>query len=532
MADIKWSAFPDGAAIESGDEVVGLRAGANTRMTANEFDTTISATGTITSSVEGFVSGNETPGGIGGYFKAFSTTANMGSNTFQAIDNSGDYANVLQNAATTDARTWTLPDATGTLSLTESAAGGSTTQIQYNNAGALAGDTGFTTDGAGTETIVGQLNVDNLRMDGSTLSTTTASDLQLTPLAGQELDINFSSSVIAGVQIRSAEATGNPRLLFYRSNTTSLGGIYSGLNDTFSGTGNNIYLQNPLAGGKIFLRDSTGNALAISAGNTTLSGSLTAGASSTILKNQDAGTELLISNATGGTASFSGVSWANNTSSSLMRLFASTYTGVVGWANRLVISQSTSIANGILIRSPAGGIQLTADGSTNTANLLVNASGNTFLSGSLTTSQTAGIIGTTTNNNANTGSVGEFVESVVAAGSAVGLTTATPANVTSISLTAGDWDVWGNVNFIDAATTNVTVAAASVGAASATVQENSTTQINWGPSGIVPEARIRLGTPALRVSVSGTTTIYLVALGNFSVDTLTAYGSISARRRR
>ena len=61
MADIKWSAFPDGAAIESGDEVVGLRAGANTRMTANEFDTTISATGTITSSVEGFVSGNETP---------------------------------------------------------------------------------------------------------------------------------------------------------------------------------------------------------------------------------------------------------------------------------------------------------------------------------------------------------------------------------------------------------------------------------------------------------------------------------------
>lgn len=38
MADIKWSAFPDGAAIESGDEVVGLRAGANVRLTANAFD--------------------------------------------------------------------------------------------------------------------------------------------------------------------------------------------------------------------------------------------------------------------------------------------------------------------------------------------------------------------------------------------------------------------------------------------------------------------------------------------------------------
>tara|TARA_R110000850_G_scaffold32083_3_gene87908 strand:- start:2771 stop:3427 length:657 start_codon:yes stop_codon:yes gene_type:complete len=47
------------------------------------------------------------------------------------------------------------------------------------------------------------------------------------------------------------------------------------------------------------------------------------------------------------------------------------------------MSQSSSIANGILIRSPAGGIQLTADGSTNAANLLVNASGDTVLSGSL-----------------------------------------------------------------------------------------------------------------------------------------------------
>jgi hypothetical protein len=372
-------------------------------------------------------------------------------------------------------------------------AGGSTTQIQYNNAGALAGDTGFTTDGAGTETIVGQLNVDNLRLDGNTLSTT-ASDLQLTPFAGTELDINFSSSDIMGVQIRGAGATANPRLLFYRGNTTFLSGLYAGQNDTLTGSGDGIYLRNGVAGGKIFLRDSTGNALTVSAGNTTLSGSLTAGgnisatlsqnattrvivsntnagtsaiaghtisnnsgasasinlysstyaavpsfanrlligtdsgisngilmrapaggfsvatdgslstanllvnasgdtvlsgsltagASSTILKNQNAGTELLISNATGGTASFSGLSWGNNTSSSIMRLFASTYTGVSGWANRLVISQSASIANGILIRSPAGGIQLTADGSTNTANLLVDASGNTVLSGLLT----------------------------------------------------------------------------------------------------------------------------------------------------
>jgi hypothetical protein len=256
MADIKWSAFPDGGAITSGDEVVGLRSGANTRLTANTFDNLNLDTNTISSlDTDGNI--NIDPNGVG----------------LVVIQGSTGIDAVIDDDSMATASATNVPTAESVVSYiaaTAGGAGGSTTQIQYNNAGALAGDTGFTTDGAGTETIVGQLNVDNLRMDGSTLSTTTASDLQLTPLAGQELDINFSSSVIAGVQIRSAEATGNPRLLFYRSNTTSLGGIYSGLNDTFSGTGNNIYLQNPLAGGKIFLRDSTGNALTVSAGNTTL----------------------------------------------------------------------------------------------------------------------------------------------------------------------------------------------------------------------------------------------------------------------
>lgn len=60
--------------------------------------------------------------------------------------------------------------------------GGLDTQIQYNNAGAFAGDTGFTTDGAGNLVIVGSLNVDNLSLNGNTLSSTdTNGDLVLTP---------------------------------------------------------------------------------------------------------------------------------------------------------------------------------------------------------------------------------------------------------------------------------------------------------------------------------------------------------------
>jgi hypothetical protein len=33
MADIKWSAFPNGGAMVTGDQLVGLRSGANTRLT-------------------------------------------------------------------------------------------------------------------------------------------------------------------------------------------------------------------------------------------------------------------------------------------------------------------------------------------------------------------------------------------------------------------------------------------------------------------------------------------------------------------
>jgi predicted nucleic acid-binding protein len=63
---------------------------------------------------------------------------------------------------------------------------------------------------------------------------------------------------------------------------------------------------------------------------------------------------------------------------------------------------------------------------------------------------------TQTNDSAAAGKVGEFITSNIVVGSAVALTTGTAANVTSVSLTAGDWDVCGEVDLSTAATTNVT----------------------------------------------------------------------------
>jgi hypothetical protein len=64
-------------------------------------------------------------------------------------------------------------------------AGGTTGELQWNNAGALDGDS-ITTDGAGNWTgtlgLTGQFNVDNLRLDGNTISSTDAAgNINITP---------------------------------------------------------------------------------------------------------------------------------------------------------------------------------------------------------------------------------------------------------------------------------------------------------------------------------------------------------------
>jgi len=143
-------------------------------------------------------------------------------------------------------------------------------------------------------------------------------------------------------------------------------------------------------------------------------------------------------------------------------------------------------------------------------------------------------VGTSTNDNAAAGSVGEYVSSNIATGSAVSLTTTTTANVTSVSLTAGDWDVWGAVAFKPGGTTSLTVLNASVSTTSATNGAlNAGSFAQWATAANVVGANdVYLTLAPARISLAGTTTVYLTATGTFSVSTLAAYGILQARRRR
>ncbi len=53
----------------------------------------------------------------GNAFTAFSPTSNLGSIALQSANNAGNFSNILTNASTSAARTWTLPDITGTVAI-------------------------------------------------------------------------------------------------------------------------------------------------------------------------------------------------------------------------------------------------------------------------------------------------------------------------------------------------------------------------------------------------------------------------------
>jgi hypothetical protein len=154
-------------------------------------------------------------------------------------------------------------------------------------------------------------------------------------------------------------------------------------------------------------------------------------------------------------------------------------------------------------------------------------------SGAITPSQTAGLIGTTTNNDANTGSVGEYVTANQATSSPLSLTSNIARDVISVSLTAGDWDVQGIPYFSLGTTTTCSGISCWISTTSATYPgfSGATTAYNIAIAAAAGQA-IGLPTPTVRISLSGTTTVYMSAACTFATSTMTVAGSIRARRVR
>jgi hypothetical protein len=142
--------------------------------------------------------------------------------------------------------------------------------------------------------------------------------------------------------------------------------------------------------------------------------------------------------------------------------------------------------------------------------------------------------GTTTTDNAPAGDIGEYISSTIAQGAAVSITSGAPTNVTSISLTAGDWDLNGICSFIPAATTSLTFAACSTSTTTGANDQTNGRFTGFSFAAVVPGTNVQSYGPVgpTRFSLSTTTTVFLVAQSNFTVSTNAAFGVIRARRVR
>ena len=148
--------------------------------------------------------------------------------------------------------------------------------------------------------------------------------------------------------------------------------------------------------------------------------------------------------------------------------------------------------------------------------------------GAITPSSTAGIVGTTTNDNASAGSVGEYPTATNLTG--VSLTSGAASNGASISLTAGDWEVSGMCQFIPAGTTTISSIIVGVNTTSATLPGAPNETAIQGT--LTTGAQQLINTWPARISLAGTTTVYTVCQAGFGTSTMTVNGYIRARRPR
>jgi hypothetical protein len=137
------------------------------------------------------------------------------------------------------------------------------------------------------------------------------------------------------------------------------------------------------------------------------------------------------------------------------------------------------------------------------------------------------IPGTTTNNNATAGNIGELISSSV---SSISLTTNTPKDFTSISLTAGDWDVSAGVTFNGSSNPSVTDTWASINLVTAT-PVNTAGQAFRTRGFTMTDPSISGVMGPVRMSLSSTTTIFMSGQATFSTGTFGVTTAILRARR-
>jgi len=143
------------------------------------------------------------------------------------------------------------------------------------------------------------------------------------------------------------------------------------------------------------------------------------------------------------------------------------------------------------------------------------------------------IRGSDSNDNAPAGWIGEVIASTVAfADSIVAGATGVAKNLASIVLTAGDWDVSGQINFLLNAIQTFS-AVANIGTGSGVIADDGFQVAGPIVGTATPfTAGVGVSLPPRRISLAATTTVYIVGRATWSGSALNFCGYIRARRMR
>lgn len=139
--------------------------------------------------------------------------------------------------------------------------------------------------------------------------------------------------------------------------------------------------------------------------------------------------------------------------------------------------------------------------------------------------------GTTTNDNAAAGDIGEYLSATLTYANRITLSNGVPANITSLSLTAGDWDVvaTGYIETTGSPTGNA-FNQVSISQTSATMDQGEGNFMYMPIFSAAGDIANVVG--PVRKSFASTTTVYMVVDSAFTGGTFTAWGIIRARRIR
>lgn len=411
---------------------------------------------------------------------------------------------------------------------TTTVASGTTTRVLFDNAGVLgeytisgSGNVAMTTSPSFTTPSLGVASATSLASGPITITSASATALTvgLNGATNPALTVDASTvSQAAGLKITGSASAGTVGI------ATTDSGSNSSLSINAKGTG--VITIGNLSTGAVTITPALTLSNALTYGGVTLANSVTGTgsmvlSSSPTLTTPNLGTPsaITLTNATGCAISSCVSGLAAN---------VATFLGTPSSANlRAALTDETGTGlayfQGGDIGTPSAGV------GTN----LTSLNATQLTSGTVPAARTSGHQnGTATNDNAAAGEIGEYVSSTQT--NTVGLTNATPITVTSISLTAGDWDVWGVAAVTPANTTQMTQLVGSISQTTNTLDttignfvaiSTPATTYNGSTQAMVP-------LPPVRKSFASTTTVFLIVQSNFTTSTNAGGGGIFARRAR